>query len=70
MPLPADWNGRLEAWWRSAKRPQNCPVCGCNAAGWQARELSADPPAVGLVCPGCGHATVFLWEVLEKGQQV
>ena len=32
--------------------------------------LPADPPAVGLVCPGCGHATVFLWEVLEKGQQV
>jgi hypothetical protein len=25
---------------------------------------------VGLVCPGCGHATVFLWEVLEKGQQL
>jgi hypothetical protein len=30
--------------------------------------LPADPPAVGLVCPGGGHATVSLWELLEKGQ--
>jgi hypothetical protein len=32
--------------------------------------LTTKPDTVALVCPACGHAEVFLWELLEKGQQV
>jgi predicted RNA-binding Zn-ribbon protein involved in translation (DUF1610 family) len=32
------------------------------------RELKPDPPTVALVCPRCGNAEVFRWDVLERGQ--
>jgi hypothetical protein len=33
-------------------------------------KVTSKPATVALVCPSCGHAEVFLWELLEKRQQV
>ncbi len=67
MALPSDWKTRLESWWRLKPGPPACPGCGRSTGNWwQARELLPDPATVALVCPRCGHAQVFLWELLRR----
>ncbi len=72
MALPTDWKARLEKWWKTGRSTfPFCMFCrDSNGQHWEARELAADPPTVALVCPHCDHAEVFLWELLEQGQQV
>jgi hypothetical protein len=71
VPLPADWKTRLETRWRTGKPSLSCRLCGTdNGDTWEMQGLNPDPPTVALVCPRCGNAEVFRWEVLEWGQQV
>ncbi len=67
MFLPANWKSRLEPWWRSRGSYPACRACGQRTGDrWEAKELMHDPATVALMCPSCGHAEVFFWEVLES----
>jgi cell wall assembly regulator SMI1 len=63
MALDSELKRRVEEWWASKIPPatrQRCPGCDWSAVPREAVELAASPQAVALVCPGCGHAHIFL----------